>query len=68
MMNETGNYPGQTWLWLYSMWYQVPPFNTAPNADLPGCADDGAADHAPGARSIYTDPARLTLAQFRFTG
>jgi hypothetical protein len=29
MMNETGQYPGQTWLWLYTMWYQVFPFNSA---------------------------------------
>ena len=28
MMNETGSYPGQTWLWLYTMWYQVPPFTS----------------------------------------
>ncbi len=42
MMNETGQYPGQTWLWLYTMWYQVFPFNSdsgflglnAGNADL----------------------------------
>ena len=34
MMNETGSYPGQAWLWLYSMWYQIPPYDTAPNADL----------------------------------
>jgi hypothetical protein len=42
MMNETGTYPGQTWLWLYTMWYQVPPFTSdsgflglnAGNADL----------------------------------
>ena len=34
MMNETGSYPGQTWLWLYTFWYAVPPFSTAPNADL----------------------------------
>ena len=34
MMNETGSSPGQAWLWLYSMWYQVPPYNSAPNADL----------------------------------
>lgn len=34
MMNETGNYPGQAWLWLYSFWYQVPPFNSSPNADV----------------------------------
>ena len=27
MMNETGSYPGQTWLWLFTMWYQVWPFN-----------------------------------------
>ena len=27
-MNETGRYPGQAWLWLYTMWYQVPPFNS----------------------------------------
>ncbi|MDQ6713503.1 MAG: hypothetical protein M3Z28_10010, partial [Candidatus Dormibacteraeota bacterium] len=34
MMNETGQYPGQSWLWLYTVWYQIPPFNTAPNGDL----------------------------------
>ena len=34
MMNETGSYPGQTWLWLFSFWYQIPPFNTAVNTDL----------------------------------
>ena len=42
MMNETGRYPGQTWLWLYTMWYQIPPFTSdtgflgvnASNADL----------------------------------
>jgi hypothetical protein len=34
MMNETGNYPGQAWLWLYTFWYQVPPFNSSANADL----------------------------------
>lgn len=33
MMNETGNYPGQAWLWLYTFWYQVPPFATSTNAD-----------------------------------
>jgi hypothetical protein len=35
MMNETGNYPGQAWLWLYTFWYQIPPFTTswADNAD-----------------------------------
>jgi len=42
MMNETGTYPGQSWLWLYTMWYQVFPFTSsdgflglnAGNADL----------------------------------
>jgi len=34
MMNETGNYPGQAWLWLYTFWYQVAPFNTSSNADV----------------------------------
>jgi hypothetical protein len=33
MMNETGNYPGQAWLWLYTFWYQMPPFSTSSNAD-----------------------------------
>ncbi len=42
MMNETGSYPGQSWLWLYTFWYQVWPFTSdtgflglnAGNADL----------------------------------
>ncbi|MEO8517897.1 MAG: hypothetical protein ABI438_01865 [Dermatophilaceae bacterium] len=28
MMNETGNYPGQPWMWLYTFWYQISPFAT----------------------------------------
>ena len=34
-MNETGNYPGQAWLWLFTMLYQIPPYTTAwaANAD-----------------------------------
>jgi hypothetical protein len=34
MMNETGSFPGQTWLWLYTFWYQIKPFSTSANADL----------------------------------
>jgi len=34
MMNETGSYPGQAWLWLYALWYQVEPFKASANADL----------------------------------
>ncbi len=33
MMNETGSYPGQVWLWLYTFWYQIAPFDTSENAD-----------------------------------
>ena len=33
MMNETGNYPGQARLWLYTFWYQVEPFKSSGNAD-----------------------------------
>ncbi|MGZ6526609.1 MAG: hypothetical protein ACXVES_05390 [Actinomycetota bacterium] len=33
MMNETGLYPGQAWLWLYTFWYQIPPFSHSGNAD-----------------------------------
>jgi hypothetical protein len=32
-MNETGNYPGQPWMWLYTFWYQIKPFSTSENAD-----------------------------------
>ncbi len=34
MMNETGNTPGQAWLWLFSFFYQIEPFASLPNADL----------------------------------
>ena len=34
LMNETGSYPGQTWLWLYTFWYQIKPFSTSANADI----------------------------------
>jgi hypothetical protein len=33
-MNESGSYPGQPWLWLYTLWYQVPGFATSVNVDL----------------------------------
>ena len=34
VMNETGSYPGQPWLWLYTLWYQVPSFSSSANVDL----------------------------------
>jgi hypothetical protein len=33
VMNETGSWPGQSWLWLFSFWYQVEPFKSSGNAD-----------------------------------
>ena len=54
VMNETGRYPGQAWLWLYTMWYQIPPFNSdtgflgisAANTDLAVVGRDAAAHSA----------------------
>ena len=34
VMNETGSYPGQPWLWLYQLWYQIPHFGSSANVDL----------------------------------
>jgi hypothetical protein len=34
VMNETGSYPGQPWLWLYTLWYQIPTFGNSANVDL----------------------------------
>lgn len=34
VMNGTGRYPGQPWLWLYTLWYQLPWFSSSPNVDL----------------------------------
>jgi len=33
-MNETGSYPGQPWLWLYTLWYQVPGWTNSANIDM----------------------------------
>ena len=72
MMNETGSYPGQVWLWLYTFWYQIEPFLESPNADalifaLMGAAQPrlrlhpvhpGAAHAAPPPRCLPRDLAR----------
>jgi hypothetical protein len=34
VMNETGSYPGQPWLWLYTMWYQIPGWTNSANIDM----------------------------------
>ena len=59
MMNETGSYPGQVWLWLYTLWYQIKPFSTSDNADVLVMALMGALSLAfvlvpfiPGVRSL----------------
>jgi hypothetical protein len=38
VMNETGNYPGQAWLWLYTLFYQIPPYTTAWAANIDALA------------------------------
>ena len=43
MMNETGNYPGQPWMWLYTFWYQVKPFSHVRQRRRPGLGADDAA-------------------------
>ena len=43
VMNETGSYPGQPWLWLYTLWYQVRPFKNSANVDLMAVYLTGAA-------------------------
>ena len=44
MMNETGSYPGQAWLWLYTLWYQVEPMKSSSERGHPGAADHGRAE------------------------
>jgi len=34
VMNETGSYPGQPWLWVYTLWYQVPGWTNSANIDM----------------------------------
>jgi hypothetical protein len=34
VMNETGSYPGQPWLWLFQLWYHLPGFRDSGNVDL----------------------------------
>ena len=34
VINEPGSYPGQPWLWLFQLWYQVPGFSSSANVDM----------------------------------
>jgi len=43
VMNETGSYPGQPWLWLYQLWYHVPGWRNSLNVDLIAIYMTGAA-------------------------
>jgi hypothetical protein len=43
VMNETGSYPGQPWLWLYTLWYQVPGWDNSANIDMIAVYMTGAA-------------------------
>ncbi|HEX7162007.1 MAG TPA: cytochrome b N-terminal domain-containing protein [Trebonia sp.] len=43
VMNETGSYPGQPWLWLYQLWYHVPGWENSGNIDLIAIYMTGAA-------------------------
>ena len=55
MMNETGSYPGQVWLWLYTFWYQVKPFQGGQRRH-PRDARDGRAE--PRVRAYPVHPGR----------
>jgi hypothetical protein len=59
VMNETGSYPGQPWLWLYQLWYHLPGFRDSANVDLIAVYLTGAATlllllvpFVPGLRSV----------------
>ena len=43
VMNETGSYPGQPWLWLFQMWYHVRGWSNSDNIDLIAVYMTGAA-------------------------
>jgi hypothetical protein len=43
VMNETGSYPGQPWLWLFQMWYHVKGWSNSGNIDLIAIYMTGAA-------------------------
>ena len=62
MMNETGSYPGQVWLWLYTFWYQIEPFKSSENADALIFALDGAAQPRLHLHSVHPWPPRPAAA------
>ena len=65
VMNETGSYPGQPWLWLYTLWYQVPGWTNSANVDLIAIYLTGAGHHLAAGRSVHPRPARRPAADTR---
>ena len=57
MMNETGSYPGQVWLWLYTFWYQIEPFKSSTNADLLVFTIMGSPQPRPHLHTVHPRPA-----------
>ncbi len=53
MMNETGSFPGQAWLWLYTLWYQVPADQHLGQRRLPGVGHHDAVDPGAGAGALH---------------
>ena len=53
VMNETGSYPGQPWLWLYTLWYQVPGFSTSANVDMIAGLHDRVGHAAAAGRAVH---------------
>ncbi len=57
-MNETGSYPGQPWLWLYTLWYQVPGWTNSANIDMIAVYMTGLATILLLLRPVHPRPAR----------
>ncbi len=58
VMNETGSYPGQPWLWLYTLWYQVPGWTNSANIDMIAVYMTGLGDHPAAGHPVHPRPAR----------
>ena len=60
VMNETGSYPGQPWLWLYTLWYQVPGLQQLGQC-RPDCRLHDRPGHAAAAgRAVHPGPALIS--------
>ena len=58
MMNETGNYPGQAWLWLYTLLVSGPAVHDLDERRRPRLGDHGGAHRPPCPRAIPAGRAR----------